>query len=257
MRFMKDQLHVEVFETREEMGKQAANDVVETLKSLLTQKQEVRVVFAAAPSQNDFFDQLIVAEDVDWNRVNAFHMDEYIGLEKTHPSAFSNFLQDRVFKHLPFRSVNLIDGLSNPETECKRYEELLSESPIDIVIMGIGENGHIAFNDPDVADFNDPLDVKIVVLDDTSRMQQVNDGCFGRLEEVPTQAITLTIPRLLRADYIFCIVPTERKAGAVKDTLYAPVSDECPASILRTKTGSRLYLDKEAAMYLEEWDGKE
>ncbi|MBO1266092.1 glucosamine-6-phosphate deaminase [Proteiniclasticum sp. SCR006] len=249
-----DELKVEVFKSRDEMGKKASDDVKRSIKDLLEKQEEVNMVFAAAPSQNDFFDYLTEEKDVEWNRVNAFHMDEYIGLEKTHPSAFSNFLQDKVFKHLPLKSAHFIDGLSDPNQECRRYAELLIENPVDIVIMGIGENGHIAFNDPDVADFNDPEDVKIVVLDEMSRKQQVNDGCFNNIDEVPTHAITLTIPRLLNAKYVYCIVPTERKAQAVKDALYNPISVQCPASILRTKSGSILYLDQDAAMYLEEKD---
>ena len=166
------------------------------------------MIFAAAPSQNDVLLALTEDKSIDWTRVNAFHMDEYVGLPKDAPQGFGNFLSAHIFSLAPFKSVNYIDCTAeNPEAECERYAELLKNNPTDIVVMGIGENGHIAFNDPWVADFNDEKWVKVVPLDEVCRNQQVNDGCFAHVDEVPTHALTLTVPTLVRAPWLFCIVP--------------------------------------------------
>lgn len=249
-----DEVKVFIGETRDEMGSKVAADAIKRIKEELMNKEALNILFAAAPSQNDFFDELVKNKDIDWNRINAFHMDEYIGLGIESENSFSNFLRERVFSHLSLRKAYYINGLEDPNKECERYGKLLEENPIDIVFMGIGENGHIAFNDPDVANFKDPEMVKMIELDDRSRRQQVNDGCFPTIDDVPVKAITLTIPALIRPEYIFCIVPTKLKAEAVKNTLVGPISEKCPASILRTKVGSRLYLDEEAASLLEQND---
>lgn len=247
-----DEVDVFIGETRDEMGSKVAKDSIDQIKEQLESKKELNILFAAAPSQNDFFEELIKAKDIDWNRINVFHMDEYIGLGIENKNSFANFLREKVFKHLPIKQAYYINGLANPKEECKRYKKLLDENPIDIVFMGIGENGHIAFNDPEVAMFNDPEMVKIIRLDERSRQQQVNDGCFPTIKDVPVNAITLTIPALMQPKFVFCIVPTKLKAQAVKNTLEGPITEECPASILRTKVRSRLYLDKEAAFLLEQ-----
>ena len=174
-------------------------------------------------------------------------MDEYIGLEKDAPQAFGNFLKGRLFSKVPFKSIHYIDGQGNPEKECERYSQLLERYPVDIVCLGIGENGHIAFNDPHVADFNDPKMVKVVELDTACRTQQVNEGQFAQLNLVPLQAITITIPALLKADSMFCMVPAENKAKAVHRTLHGEIDEECPATILRRKEKAILYLDKDSA----------
>ncbi len=250
--FTKDLLEVRIFPTRKEMGLEAAHDVSQTIQKLLQKQEEVNIIFAAAPSQNDFMQELTSDPLIDWSKINAFHMDEYIGIDKDAPQAFGNFLRERIFNKVPLKSVHLIDGgAENSEDECRRYADLLNRFPADIVCCGIGENGHIAFNDPPVADFNDPKLVKVVELEQSCRQQQVNDNCFLRIEDVPTHAYTLTIPALMRSDHIFCIVPTALKAQAVYDTINGEVDEKCPASVLRKKEGAVLYIDEPAASMLQ------
>ncbi len=252
MEFKKDELLVKVFETRDEMGKDAAKDVAECMRKLLLEKNEINMIFAAAPSQNDMLLHLLSEKGIDWERVNAFHMDEYIGLSKDAPQCFSNFLKRYIFDLKPFKSVNLINAAAtDAEAECERYTALLKSHPVDIVCMGIGENGHIAFNDPHVAEFSDPKMVKVVALDDVCRQQQVNDGCFEKIDDVPKTALTLTIPTLVSAGYNFCVVPAPTKANAVKNTVYGEISEKCPASILRNKKNAIMYCDKDAASLLD------
>ncbi len=246
----KDNLTVKIAETRKEMGEIAAADICSAMKALLDSKEEINIIFAAAPSQNDVL-QALVASDVEWNRVNAYHMDEYIGLDRKAPQGFGNFLMEHIFGKVPFKSVNLIDCEAvNSEKECERYAKLLEEHPADLIIMGIGENGHIAFNDPWVADFKDTKKVKVVMLDEVCRNQQVNDGCFEKLEQVPKNAITLTCPVFIEAPQLFCIVPAKTKAQAVKRTLYGEVNEECPATVLREHSAAVLYLDADSASLL-------
>lgn len=249
--FTKDNLKVKIFATRAEMGAYAANEAKAAILKALDKKDEIRMIFAAAPSQNEFLAALTGDKDIDFTRINAFHMDEYIGLDKNAPQGFGNFLRDRLFSKVPFKSVTYLDGQSpDPNAECKRYAELLNAAPIDIVCMGIGENGHIAFNDPPVADFDDPFSVKVVKLDEVCRNQQVNDGCFDSIDKVPTHALSLTVPRLIDAESIFCIVPASTKANAVKATLTGDITTACPASILRRHADATLYLDADSAKYV-------
>jgi glucosamine-6-phosphate deaminase len=241
---------VQVYETRAEMGKCAAEEAVRALKEILKAKEEVNCIFAAAPSQNEFLKYLSNA-DIDWCRVNAFHMDEYIGLEKGDGRLFSSFLTDKIFSRVPFKKVYLInDAGASDEEKLENYSKLLKEKPADITFMGIGENGHIAFNDPHVADFKDDNLVKVVDLDEKCRTQQVNDGCFASLVEVPRYAVTLTIPALMKAKRVFCMVPAKTKAEAVKNTVLGEISEKCPATIMRRHTDAVLYLDKDSAQYL-------
>lgn len=247
--FVKDQLHVKIFTSRAEMGLGAASDAVEYLKNLMAEQEFVNIIFAAAPSQNEFL-AAMAESDVDWSRVNAFHMDEYIGLPSDASQGFGNFLRRAIFDKVPFNSVNYINGQNVPEETLKQYKKLLEENPVDVVFMGIGENGHIAFNDPHVADFNDPEVIKVVDLDEKCRMQQVNDGCFTCLDEVPTHAFTLTVPTLMAAKRRFCVVPASTKAHAVYNTINGVVSEVCPASVLRTSEGTTLYLDNDSSSLL-------
>lgn len=244
------QLQVKIMPDREEMGKVAAEDIVAAIKSALNQNKEINMIFAAAPSQNDVL-LALTKSDVEWGRIHAYHMDEYIGLDKTAPQSFGNFLKEHIFERVPFKSVNLINcGTECPEEECMRYARLLEDNPPDIIIMGIGENGHIAFNDPWVADFHDEKKVKTVLLDEVCRQQQVNDGCFASIELVPKSAITLTCPVFEKAPKLFCIVPAKTKAHAVKETIYGEVSEKCPATILREHPSAVLYLDADSASLL-------
>ena len=239
-------MELNVFDSRKEMGEAAAKAVASKILKLLEEKENVRIVFAAAPSQNEFFEALSTSFKIPWERVSAFHMDEYIGLKKDSPALFSNFLKKKLFDKLPFGEINLIDSNQNPEEECRRYASLLHQSPIDLICMGIGENGHIAFNDPPVADFNDAKSVKVVALDPVCRQQQVNDGCFPTLEEVPSHALTLTISSLLDTAYICCVVPGVNKRQALTATLSGPVEPQCPASILRIHGNCHLFTDTQA-----------
>ena len=249
--FKKDKLTVEIYENRRLMGEAAARDIKAKIAELLSQKSEINMIFAAAPSQNDVLKSLVEDKEIEWNRVNAYHMDEYIGLDKDAPQGFGNFLKEHIFGLVPFKSVNYIDiTTDNPEAEAERYGKLLKENPTDIVIMGIGENGHIAFYDPPVADFKDEKWVKPVKLDEICRQQQVNDGCFASIEKVPTHAMTLTVPTLVKAPYLFCIVPAPTKAKAVYETLNGSIDEHCPASVLRTHSNAKLYLDNESSKLL-------
>ena len=228
--FKKDELLVKIIPDREEMGKVAANEVTAKIIELLDARDEINMIFAAAPSQNEFIADLISRPEIDWTRINAFHMDEYIGLDPEAPQAFGKFLKIRIFGKVPLKNVFY---------------------PVDIVCLGIGENGHIAFNDPGVADFNDDKLVKVADLDMMCRQQQVNDKCFDEISDVPTQALTLTIPALLRGKYLYCIVPAINKAKAVYNTLNGEITEDCPATILRTKENVTLYLDGASSALLD------
>ena len=248
--FKKENLEVKIFETRALMGAAAASTVANKIVELLKKKEMVNIVFAAAPSQNEFLAEL-AKKQVDWKRINAFHMDEYVGLEQSAPQSFSTFLRNSIFEKVPVHIVHYIDGSAeNPAAECERYTSLLKQYPPDIVCMGIGENTHIAFNDPYIADFNDPHLVKVVTLDQASRDQQVHDGCFPDISKVPTEAITLTVPALLQAGSLFCMVPGKNKATAVYKTLYDEVSNATPSTSLRAHPDARLYLDVDSAAQL-------
>ena len=245
-----DKLEIKIYNTRSEMGIGAATDIEKKISALLKEKQEINIIFAAAPSQNEVLSALTECK-IDWHRINAFHMDEYIGLAKDSKQRFGKFLSDNLFSKVNFKSVNYINGcLEEVENECERYASLIKNFNPDIVIMGIGENGHIAFNDPHVADFSDAKMVKVVELDEMCRNQQVNDKCFESIDLVPKRAITLTIPTLISAPNVFCIVPSKNKAQAVKNTVYGEISEKCPASILRLKENAILYLDKDSSAFL-------
>lgn len=244
---IKGNLKVKIFETRALMGAAAAEAVSEKIRELLKTKKYVNIIFASAPSQNEFLAEL-KEKDIDWSRINAFHMDEYVGLEKDSPQGFGIFLKEKLFDHVSLGSVHYIDGnAGSPEAECKRYSGLLKEYPTDIVCLGIGENTHLAFNDPHVADFKDPLIVKVVDLDEKCRIQQVNDGCFNTVKEVPVYAITITIPALFKSTYAYAIVPGEKKADAIYHTLTAEISETYPSTILRRHPSAILFIDEKSA----------
>ncbi len=243
----KDLLRVEIFDTRAEMGRKAAEDIAAKIAELLAEKEEIRMIFAAAPSQNEVLENLLRLP-IAWERIRAYHMDEYIGLSADAPQGFGNFLRERLFGKVPFRSVDYIDPTAkDAEAEARRYAKIVTEHPADIVVLGIGENGHIAFNDPPVADFADPLAAKVVALDEVCRTQQVHDGCFADLADVPTHAVTLTVPTLTRAPYLFCIVPAPTKAAAVYAAVCGPIGEQTPATALRRHKNAILYLDRDSA----------
>jgi glucosamine-6-phosphate deaminase len=246
--FAVEKLQVKLFSNRREMGKAAGQSVAEKMRQILRVRKALSIVFASAPSQNEFLEELGQSPGIHWNEVTAFHLDEYIGLPPDAPESFGHFLRVKLFEKVHPGNVYYLNGMAgNLEAECKRYEGLLKDHPLDVACIGIGENGHLAFNDPPFADFQDPLLVKIIELDFVSRQQQVHDGCFKSLQEVPQKAITLTIPAILSAPFIYCMVPGPTKAEAVKRTLQDSVSTDCPATILRKHENAIFFLDKDSA----------
>lgn len=228
------------------MDRAAAAAIADCIRDTIAQRGEARVVFAAAPSQAGTLDELCGLDDIDWQHVVAFHMDEYVGLPVTHPSGFGNWLRHHLFDRKPFGAVHLIGSHGEPDTNALAYAKLLGAAPIDLVCLGIGVNGHIAFNDPPVADFGDPLVVKRVQLDDICRQQQVDDACFPAFDDVPEEALTLTVPALLSGRRMIAVVPGAAKRQAVEGAIYGPISTDCPASILRTHGNCSLFLEPES-----------
>jgi glucosamine-6-phosphate deaminase len=237
-----------IYETKEEMGQAASLYFVEIIKEVLEQKDTANIILATGNSMLTFLNALRQEVDIEWNRINVFHLDEYLGMKDTHPASFRRYLHEKIVDHVNPLSFNEIGGDAWDVTkECARYESLLREVEIDICCLGIGENGHIAFNDPPVADFNDPFWVKVVALDDACRLQQVGEGHFASLEDTPSHAITMTISALFSAKNILAIVPEKRKAEAVKKSLTGRVDTSCPASILQKMPQVRIFLDRESA----------
>jgi len=242
-----DKLQVNIYENRNLLGADAAELISGKIRELLDSKENVNIIFASAPSQNEFLANL-AGKPVDWSRINAFHMDEYIGLDKDAPQGFGNFLKERLFEKVNCREVYYLNGSAgDPEEECQRYTSLLEKYPTDIVCLGIGENTHLAFNDPHVADFNDAKTVKVVDLDANCRTQQVNDGCFDQIGQVPTHALTVTIPALFKAHYAYAIVPGKFKANAIFHTVTSKIGEEFPSTILRRHPDAILFIDEDSA----------
>jgi glucosamine-6-phosphate deaminase len=243
----KEKLKGKIFESRALMGAEAANVIGNKIIELSKSKDFVNIIFASAPSQNEFLAELNKIP-VDWSRVNAFHMDEYVGIGLDAPQGFGYFLKERLFDKVSCREVHYLNGTAeNLEEECERYAGLLQKYPTDIVCLGIGENTHLAFNDPHVADFNDQKIVKVVDLDEDCRFQQVNDGCFAKIEDVPTHALTITIPALFKAHYAYAIAPGPLKANAINHTMNSEINETYPSTILRTHEHAVLFIDEESA----------
>ncbi len=249
-RFKVAGIDVQVFMDKFTLGEAAAAFVAAQMQRAIDARGEANAIFATGASQYEFLAALCRVQGVDWSRVTAFHLDEYLDLPADHPASFRCYLHERLFDHLPFGAVHLLDGdAPDSEAECARYAALLAAREIDMACIGIGENGHLAFNDPP-ADFETPKLVHIVTLDAACRRQQVGEGYFARYEDVPTRALSLSIPAILRARTISCVVPDRRKAEAVRCALEGPVAPACPASALRRHRDCRLFLDEEAASLL-------
>lgn len=243
-----DALAIRLFDDRRQLGREAAAAVAALIRDLQTRKEEINIIFAAAPSQNELLAALRDDPGIQWSRINAFHMDEYVGLPADAPQNFGYFLKTRLFDIAKPKAVFYLDGnATDPEEECTRYAALLRKYPADLVCMGIGENCHIAFNDPFKADFEDEALVRRVELDLESREQQVNDGCFTQLAEVPVYALTLTVPALLAAPALFVVVPGKSKATAIRQTLLEPISNAHPSTILRRHPEATLFIDRDSA----------
>ncbi len=250
-RFQVDSLSVGVFADQDAMANAAAVEVGQYLADRLAKKEIVRVILATGNSQILFLSKLIERGGLDWGRIELFHMDEYLGLSADHSASFRRYMRERVESVVNPKTFHYLEGDAlEPLDECERYSGLLRAGEIDLCCLGVGENGHIAFNDPPVADFEDPHWVKIVKLDNACKVQQVGEGHFPSLESVPSYALTLTIPALCSAGKMVCLSPETRKSQAIKDALQNPVSTNCPASFLRTQAQAGLYLDRDSSSLL-------
>jgi len=248
-------LQVQVFSTKREASREAAEVAADILRRAIAGRGSARMVVSTGNSQFDFIEALVADPDLDWNAVEAFHLDEYAGMPRTHPASFRLWLKTRLADRVPLRAMHYLNGDSpDLEAECRRYGALLAEAPIDAGFIGIGENGHIAFNDPAVADFADPFAIKIVQLDDACRRQQVGEGHFASIADVPERALSLTCPTIMGMSNLICCVPELRKARAVRDTIEGPITTSCPASILRTHGRAWLFLDAESSSLLTPMD---
>ena len=246
-----DKLRVLTFADQPSLATAAANEAAAIITAAIAKKGEANVMVATGNAALQFMAVLRRLPGIDWSRVNLFHLDEYAGISDKHPASFRLFIRQNLADRVKPEAAFYLEG-DAPDTaaECRRYAELLRQHPIDLCHCGIGENGHLAFNDPPVANFNDPLLVKIVELDEACRQQQVGEGHFPTMADVPTHALTVTIPGLLAAKQIIAVVPEKRKAQAVHDALLGPIATSCPASILRRQPHAVLYLDRDSAALL-------
>lgn len=242
-----EKLDVLVFNKVIDMGNAAANFVDGKLKEAIELKGEANLILATGSSQFSFL-KALKKKDLDWQKITVFHLDEYKGISEEHPASFRKYLKERILNDVNPRKIYFLNGdADNIEKEIKNYSEELEKHPIDVACIGIGENGHIAFNDPHVADFEDPELVKLVKLDEACRNQQLGEGWFSTFNDVPKEALTLTIKAIMKSKVISCVVPDQRKAYAIKSALFNEISTNCPASILRTHPNTKLFLDTSAA----------
>ncbi len=242
---------------REQMGVQAARDGAERIRQAIAEKGSATIILATGASQFTVLNHLIREPDVEWPRVTAFHLDEYLGLPITHPASFRGYLKERFVDHVQLRAFHFIDGEAvPPENECARLSQLIQQASVDVAFIGIGENGHLAFNDPP-ADFQTDVPYLVVELDEACRRQQLGEGWFPTLEDVPRRAISMSVRQILRAASIVCSVPDARKAIAVAAAVEGPVTPTVPASILQQHPAATVYLDPPAAARLAGTTGSE
>lgn len=255
LRFQLDHLKVEVHPDRVSAGRAAAEAAAQAMQRLACELDWLGVVFATGASQLAMLRALTDMPGLPWNRVVGFHLDEYVGLDDRHPASFRRYLRENLTSRVQMRIFHEIDGSSaDPAAVCREYAEKLRGAAPRLCLLGIGENGHLAFNEPAEADFADPVDVKVVTLDGACRQQQTAEGWFGSIVEVPANAITVTIPAILRIPRLILSVPGERKAEIMRRVLTAPIAPECPATILRTHPGATVYLDPDSAALLRDID---
>ena len=246
--FTADLLTVKVFPGIRDMAEDAAREANKIFREAIQAKGSAAAVLATGNSQLEFLKALVKLDGVDWSRVTLFHLDEYLGISDNHSASFRKYMRERVQAVIKPRVFNYLEGdAMQPLDECDRYAKLLQAQPIDLCCLGIGENGHLAFNDPPVANFKDPRPVKIVKLDEACRAQQAGEGHFPNIDAVPQYALTMTIPAICAAKNMLCIVPEKRKAQAVKDSLKGNISTACPGSFLRQQAHCTLFLDADAA----------
>jgi len=243
------QLQIRILTDKDSLGRAAADHAVDSLQRAIRQRGAARIIAATGASQFEFLDALTSAPEIDWERVEVFHLDEYIGIPVTHPASFRKYLFERFINKTGITRYHFLDGDGNAMASIDRIGKELQRTPIDLAFVGIGENAHLAFNDPP-ADFEAEDPYLIVDLDQTCRQQQVNEGWFARVEDVPKQAISMSVRQILLSKEIIVVVPDERKAQAVKNALEGDVSPMIPASILRTHPNVTVYLDKESATLL-------
>src|SRR6266496_600508 len=250
-RFRADKLNIYVYDSRSRMGAAAAAVVAADIRGLIEARGRAVGIFASAPSQNEFLAALVEAPNLDWSRVVGFHLDEYLGMDDQAPQSFRRFLLDRLVSKVALGEFHGLRGnTEDGPAESERYSALLAANPPDFAVLGIGENGHLAFIDPPFCDFDDPQRVKVVELDEICRAQQVNDGAFSSIDEVPRHALSLTIPSIMARPRLFAIVPGPAKREAIKSTIEGPVETRCPASILRRHPDAHLFIDRDSASLL-------
>jgi glucosamine-6-phosphate deaminase len=246
--FKIDLIQVMINDSSLESGQNAAAFVAAKLQQAISKNGKANLILATGASQFDFLNAFKLDSSVDWQRITVFHLDEYKDMSDQHPASFRKYLRERILDQVKPAMVHLLAGdAADIEAETARYEALLRLNPVDIACIGIGENGHIAFNDPSVADFDDPRFVKVVELDELCRRQQLGEGWFKSLDEVPGHALSLTIPAIMHCRSVSCVVPDSRKADAVYNTIHGPISTQCPASILRKHKDTILFLDQGSA----------
>ena len=247
-------MKIDISDSKNEMGQRAADRAAAIICAAIAERDEARVIFASAASQFEFIEALLAHAEIDWSKVCGFHLDEYVGLAADHPASFRRFLKERLLAKLPcpVKSFTFVGG-DAPDTaaECARLEAAIREKPIDLACIGIGENGHVAFNDPP-ADFETAAAYAVVALDEVCRRQQVGEGWYPNLDAVPTHAFSMTVPQIMAAREIVVVVPDDRKAKAVSMAVDGPLTNMCPSSILRTHPRCTLFLDKPAASLLKQ-----
>ena len=248
--FIKDNIKIGIYKDAVALGKAAADFAAQTLNDAIDQKGSANLILATGASQFTFLEAL-KKKEIAWDKVTVFHLDEYKGISDQHPASFRKYLKERILDEVRPKKIHFLNGdAENISAEIEQYENLLKNHEIDIACIGIGENGHIAFNDPPVANFNDPKLVKIVTLDEACRQQQLGEGWFPTLDDVPKEALTLTVPAIMRSKVVSCVVPDQRKAKAVHAALFEAIDTACPASILRKHANAHLLLDEAAASLL-------
>jgi glucosamine-6-phosphate deaminase len=243
-------MDIKILDNKKLLGTEAAARAAGLIRGGINARGNARIIVATGASQFEFLEALTSTPEIDWARVTMFHLDEYIGLPQEHPASFRKYLRERLIDKVGIGVCHLLDPGTDPRAECRRMGKLIQEAPIDVAFVGIGENGHLAFNDPP-ADFETEEPYLVVNLDRQCRMQQLGEGWFKSFEEIPVQAISMSIRQILKSRAILCMVPDLRKAKAVRATLTEPVSPAVPASIMRTHPDTTLYLDRDSASLVE------